>query len=102
MALTVYDWIYGSLQLGAVFLSVIAGFIALSMFKTAIRKKFLKAWIYLIPFLVLFALEEIFGALRTFGIYYNPWITHVIPSLMLGLAITALVAQINAIKGWYW
>lgn len=97
--LTTYDWIYGSGQIGAVVLAIIAGIIALSMFQHARQRKLLKAWKWLIPALVLFAIEEIFGALRTFGIYSNPWITHIIPSIILAFLITALVVQNNILKG---
>lgn len=99
MPLTIYDWIYGSGQIGAVILSIIAGIIAISMFKQARKRKLLQAWKYLIPALVLFAFEEIFGALRTFGVYSNPWITHVIPSFILAFLIASLVVQIQINKG---
>lgn len=99
MALGIYDWIYGSGQIGAVVLSIIAGFIAVSMFKQARKRKMLRAWKYMIVALVLFAVEEVFGILRTFGVYGNPWITHVIPSFILAFLIAALAVQIQINKG---
>lgn len=98
--LTAYDWIYGSGQIGSVILSVVAGGIALSMFNQAHARKSLRAWRYLIWSLVFFALEEFMGALKTFGVWSTPWLTHVIPSVILAFLITALVVQINVTKGY--
>lgn len=97
--LTYFEWIYGITQLTAVFLSIIAGFIAITMFKHS-RRAHLSAWKYLLAGLILFAAEMIFGALKIFGIYSNPWITHVIPSFLLVLVIAALVRQIEINRGW--
>lgn len=97
--LTPYDWVYGIAVLTALFLSFIAGFIALGLFKRSSRRKYLSAWKYLIIALVLFAFEELFGALKVFGIYKTAWITHVIPSFILIFLIAALVQQINVTKG---
>lgn len=100
MVLTTYDWIYGSSQLGAVILSIIAAFIAISLVKISHEKGVLRGWRALLIAVILFAFEEIFGILRTFGIYNNPWITHVIPSFILALLIFAIINQINVAKGW--
>ena len=100
MALTYFQWIYGITQLAAVFLSIIAGGIAIHVFKQS-KHGHLKAWKFLMVALLLFALEMIFGALKIFGIYANPWITHVIPSFILVFVIAALLTQINIAKGWY-
>jgi len=97
--LTSYDWIYGSAQIGAVFLSIIAGIIAITLFSKSVKQTKLHAWKYLIPALVLFALEEILGALRTFGIWSTPHLTHVVPSLILGFLITALIVQLSLNRG---
>ena len=96
--LSTYDWIYGSGQIGAVILSFVAGFIALTLFKVA-KKKQLRAWRFLIWALVFFAIEEFLGALKTFGIFSTPWLTHIIPSLILALLIASLVVQIQITKG---
>jgi uncharacterized membrane protein len=97
--LTTYDWIYGSGQMAAVILSIVAGFIAFSMFKAAKQRKSLRAWRFMLLALIFFALEEVFGALKTFGVWSTPWLTHVIPSIILALVIAALIVQIQVTKG---
>jgi len=97
--LTPYDWIYGIAILTAVFLSIVAGIIAMSMFAKATQRKYLSAWKFLIIALVLFAFEEVFGALKVFGVWSTPWLTHVIPSFILVFLIAALLRQINISKG---
>lgn len=97
--LTTYDWIYGSGQIGSVILSFVAGVIALSMFKQAHQQKQLRAWRFLIWALVFFAIEEFVGALKTFGVWSTPWLTHVLPGIILALLIAALISQINITKG---
>jgi len=99
MVLTTYDWIYGSGQIGAVILSLLAGCIALSMFKLSRERKLLRAWRYMIWALVLFVVVETVGALRTFGIWSSPWLTHVLAGIILALLITALIVQINVTRG---
>jgi len=100
MVLTVYDWVYGSSQLGAVFLSIIAGLLALSMFRVSRRVKVLNAWRWLIIALILFALIEVEGALHTFGIYSNPYWTHVTASIILIVLMGALIRQTQINQGW--
>ena len=99
MVLTPYDWVYGIAQLATVVLSILAGFIALTMFQQAAQKKYLAAWKPLLFALILFAIEEILGIMRTFGIWSNPWLTHVVPSFILVFLIIALVKQINITRG---
>ena len=101
MALSPYEWAYGISQLSAVFLAVVAGVIALSMFVIARRQPLLRGWKFMVWALVLFAAEEIVGALRTFGIYESPYMTHVIPSFVLAILIAGLINQININRGWY-
>ena len=98
--LTYYEWAYGIAQLSAVFLSLVAGMIAIRMFQRAREKKILKAWTPLSIALVLFTLEEILGALQTFGVYSTPYLTHVVPSFILLFLIAALSKQIEVTKGW--
>ena len=98
--LSTYDWIYGSCQIGSVVLSLVAGVIAISMIKQARRSRQLRAWPYLIWALVFFALEEVAGALKTFGFWSTPWLTHVIPSAILAFLIIALIIQIQVTKGY--
>lgn len=92
------DYITGVLQIATVFLSIIAGLLALTLFNHSKRKD-LRAWRILIIVLVLFAVEIIFGALRSFGIFSTPYLTHVIPSFILGFLIWALVRQIAISRG---
>jgi len=87
-------------QFSVAFLSVIAGIIAISMFQAAREQKNLRSWKYMIIALVLFAVEEVIGALKTFGIYSTPYLTHVIPFFILLLVIAAVITQINITKGW--
>lgn len=97
--LTSYDWIYGIAQITAVSLSIIAGAIAISLFRNS-QTQTLRAWNYLIIGLILFTIEEILGGLRTFGVWNPGFLTHVVPSLILTFIITSLVAQINVNRGW--
>ncbi|MBN1644809.1 hypothetical protein JW851_02060 [Candidatus Woesearchaeota archaeon] len=97
--LLIYDWVYGIAQLSAGFLAIIAAGIALTMFKKS-ETKLLRAWKFLLIAVLFFAIEEVIGALKTFGIYITPHLTHVIPGIILGLLITALIIQININRGW--
>lgn len=98
--LTPYDWVYGIAVLTAAVLSIIAGFLALSLFDSA-KKTHLTAWKPLIFALVLFAVEEILGALKVFGVWKTVWLTHVVPSFILLFLIIALLRQINVAKGYH-
>jgi peptidoglycan/LPS O-acetylase OafA/YrhL len=100
MVLTPYDWVYGITQIATVFLSIIAGIIALGMFQHAIQRRYLAAWKPLVIALVLFAVEELLGILRTFGIWSTPYLTHVVPSFILVFLIAALLKQINITRGY--
>ncbi len=100
MVLTLYDWAYGIAQFAAAFLSVVAGLIALTIFHKAFQRKILKAWRYLIPALLLFMVVEVVGALKTFGVYSTPYLTHVLTGIILAFLIVALVVQTNIKKGW--
>ncbi|MBS3176193.1 hypothetical protein J4457_03080 [Candidatus Woesearchaeota archaeon] len=99
--LGIYDYALGTAQIASVFLMVVAGIIALSMFRSAHREEELKAWKWLIIALVLFAVEEVFGALKSFGIFSTPYLTHIIPSFILIFLITALVVQLQVNRGWF-
>lgn len=97
--LTSYDWVYGISILTAVILSMVAGVIAITMFEKSGQRKHLAAWRPLIFALIFFAAEEIFGALKVFGIWNVPWITHVIPSFVLLFLIIALLRQTSITRG---
>ena len=98
--LTPYDWVYGIAIITAVFLSIVAGILALTLFEKTAQRKYLCAWKPLIVALMLFTIEEIFGALKVFGIWSTPWLTHVIPSFILVFLIAALVKQISITRGY--
>ncbi|MEK6849829.1 MAG: hypothetical protein AABY01_04665 [Nanoarchaeota archaeon] len=100
MVLSIYDYVYGIAQLAAGFLAIIAGFIAITLFKAAHVKKQLRAWKYLLPALVLFVIVEVLGALNAFGVNIAPYWTHVLVSVILVLLIAALTSQIHLNKGW--
>ncbi|MBW3019281.1 hypothetical protein KY329_03800 [Candidatus Woesearchaeota archaeon] len=97
--LTIYGWILGIAQLTVVLLSVIAGIIALSMFKQTGQAKYLRSWRPMIYALVFFAAVEIAGLLKNFNFYSNPWLTHVLVSFILVFLIAGLYRQINIAKG---
>jgi len=99
--LTTGNWLYGISELATVFLSLVAGYIALSMLHKSHKHGSLRAWRFLIIVLVLFAVEACVGALKIFGIWGTPWLTHVIPSFILVFLIVALTLQININKGWF-
>ena len=91
-------YLEGVLQIANIFLAIVAGGIAVTLFKVSSEKKDLKAWIPLIFALVFFAFEEIFGGLRSFEIFSTPYLTHIIPSAILGFLIWSLVLQIQESK----
>lgn len=97
--LTTYDWMLGIAELAAAFLSIVAAVIAISMFKTSHQQKILAAWKWMIIALVIFTVEEVLGALKSFGIYSTPHLTHVIPFFIVLFVIAALITQINITKG---
>lgn len=92
--LTLYDMLYGTATIAAVFLSIVAGILAMSLFKLAFKEKHMKAWRFLIFTLLFFMIEEILGALKIFGIYSTPHLTHVVPGFVLAFLIAAIVNQI--------
>jgi len=91
------DFTTGVLQIANLILAVVAGLIAASLFEASKRTS-LRPWKALAIALIFFVLEEIFGGLRSFGIYSNSWITHIIPSIILGFLIWGLSEQISVIK----
>ncbi len=98
--LTTYDWIYGISQISAVVLALVAALIALSLFSAARRIKYLHAWKWMIPALLFFVVVEILGVLRTFGVFSSPFLTHILPGVILGFLFVALVVQTNINRGW--
>src|SRR3989344_7064699 len=98
--LSMYDYALGTAQIASVFLMIVAGIIALTMFHISHKQADLKAWKWIIIALVLFAIEEILGALKSFGIFSTPYLTHIVPSFILIFLITALVVQLQVNRGW--
>lgn len=93
------SYIEGILKIANLFLALVAGGIALSIFSHAWRKKELRAWKALIIALVLFVVQMVLGALRAFNIYESLYLTHINVSLLLGFLIWALILQIGVVKG---
>ena len=86
----------GVLQLTVVFLSIAAGFIAISLLRISHKYKELEAWKTLIWALVLFAIVEVVGVLDAFNIARQVnWLRHIIPSFIMALLIVTLVRQIR-------
>ncbi|HLC64570.1 MAG TPA: hypothetical protein VJI46_00430 [Candidatus Nanoarchaeia archaeon] len=88
-------FIEGVLKISNVVLALIAGLIAISMFALPSKDEALRPWKVLVFVLLFFAVQEILGALRAFQIYESPFLTHVVPTIILGLLIRALILQQN-------
>lgn len=80
--------------MAAAILSVFAGLIAAQFFILSSKRKNLSAWRFLAIALILFTIEEILGTLATFGVFVTEYLTHVVPTFILGFLIAALVKQI--------
>ena len=85
----------GLLKIANVVLSLIAGYIAISLLKASHKRKTLMAWKVLIWALVFFVIQQILGALRAFAIYSSPFLTHIVPTAVLCLLIYALALQMH-------
>lgn len=92
--------IEGILKIANLFLAVVAAIIGIGLFKSSFKDKILRAWKPLSVALVLFAFQEILGALRAFDIYESSFLTHINVSLLLGFLIYALIQQIEVAKGY--
>ena len=88
-------YLEGILKIANLFLALVAGIIAISLIKLSRKSKNRNSWYLLIIVLILFAVQEILGALRAFSIFSNPYLTHIVPTAMLMLLIWALILQIN-------
>ena len=89
------EYYEGVIKIANIFLSVVAGVIAMNIFMVSRKNRFLKPWYILVFVLILFAVQEILGVLRAFNIYSTPHLTHIVPTIILGLLIWALVLRIN-------
>lgn len=88
----------GLLKIANLVLSMIAAIIALSLIKASTEKRYLKPWLALIIALFFFMIQEILGALRAFDIFETPYLTHIVPTFILGFLIFAVTYQINIKK----
>lgn len=93
------QYLEGILKIANLVLAFIAGIIGISLIKISRKRRELNAWVALIVALVFFAIQEILGALRAFKIFESPYLTHVIPTVILALLVVALLKQIHIQKG---
>ena len=92
------SYIEGILKISNLLLAFIAGGIGLSLIRHSFKERKLAAWKYLAVALVLFAVQEVLGALRAFRIFTSPFLTHVNVSVLLAFILCALVVQLNILK----
>lgn len=89
------DYWEGLLKITNVVLSITAGYVAVTLVKASYKRKELAAWKPLIIALIFFMVQEILGALRAFSIFSSPFLTHIVPTIILGLVMYALARQIH-------
>ena len=94
------DFFGGMLQLTNMFLAIIAGGIAISMFKVAGKKAdpSLRPWKFLLFALVIYAVLQIVAVLRSFNIFETPFLTHVIVSVLLFFVIIGLIIELEVVR----
>ena len=96
------QYLEGILKIANLFLAIVAGIIGISLFralhKNRRKKQEQKVWRFLIVALVFFAIQMILGALRAFNIFESPFLTHIVPTVILAFLIVALVIRINISK----
>lgn len=92
------EYLEGLLKISNLFLSLVAGYIALTIISMGSKKKLLVPWKVLSFALLFFAVQQILGFLRAFNIYTSPYLTHIVPTVILGLLIFCLTLQINLYK----
>ena len=101
--LSIYDWIYGSAQIGVGFLAIFAGVICALMISST-RVRHLRAWRPLLIALILFVVQQLIGGFRTFGILPSTgvfsFLVHVVVGGILAAFIVALVIQLQVNRGW--
>ena len=93
------QYLEGLLKIANLILAVVAGIMAVSLVKISRKRKELNAWVLLIAALVFFAIQMILGALRAFNVFESPYLTHIVPTVILVLLIIALLKQIHIQKG---
>ena len=92
-------YLEGILKIANLFLVFVAGGIGISIIMNSFKNKKLAAWKYLTIALILFAVQQVLGALRAFKIYESSFLTHINVSILLGFMIVALIIQILIVKG---
>ena len=93
--ITTINFLEGILKITNGVLSIIAACVALSLFKISHERKELRSWKALIMAVFFFMIQQILGALRAFGIFESPFLTHVVPAVVLGFLMYALIWQIH-------
>jgi hypothetical protein len=86
----------GTFQIANLFLSIVAMVLVIPMLKYYQHKE-LRAWKYIMIALLVFDVLLIFGVLRSFEVYSNPYFTHILATVILCLLI---IAQKMQIKFW--
>ena len=89
------QYIEGILKIANLVLALVAGAIALSLITASGKREELRAWKILIIALLFFVIQMILGVLRAYEIYTSEFLTHVVPSVILGLLIYALAVQLD-------
>lgn len=89
------DFFEGILKITNVILALFAAYIAITIFKASHERKELRPWKALIVALIFFMLQEILGALRAFDIFSSPYLTHIVPTVVLAFLLYALARQIH-------
>ncbi len=89
------EYFAGVMAVANLFLAIVAGVIAISMFRLTKNKPELKPWKFLLTALVLFVGFQTISSLRNFGIVELQWATHVIASVIVAILIGALVTQLE-------
>ena len=92
------QYLEGLLKIANLILALVAGIVSISLIKVSRKRKELNAWVLLIAALIFFAVQMILGALRAFKIFESPYLTHIVPTIILVLLIIALLKQITIQK----
>lgn len=85
----------GILKIANLVLAFVAGIIGISLIRVSRKRKHLNAWVWLIIALIFFAIQMVLGALRAFRIYESPYLTHIVPTLIVGFLVIALIKQLD-------
>ncbi|MBS3107087.1 hypothetical protein J4419_05515 [Candidatus Woesearchaeota archaeon] len=88
------EFLEGALKLTNLVLALVAGYLSVRIYSMS-RRKDLLPWKILAVALLFFMVQQILGALRAFGLYTSPFLTHIVPTIILGLLILALSLQIH-------